>query len=59
MHNYPQIRPAIYVWEYDQGQYVDINANEILCLLYYYLHENTNVIILHLYMNEIIEFLEK
>ena len=29
MHNYPQIRPAIYVWEYDQGQYVDINANEI------------------------------
>ena len=29
MHDYPAIKPAIYVWEYDQGQYVDINADEI------------------------------
>ena len=29
MHEYPLIKPAIYVWEYDQGQFVDINANEI------------------------------
>ena len=29
MAQYPSIKPAIYVWEYDQGQYVDINANEI------------------------------
>lgn len=27
--NYTSIKPAIYVWEYEQGQYVDINANEI------------------------------
>ena len=26
---YPKINPAIYVWEYDQGQYVNINAEEI------------------------------
>lgn len=26
---YPKISPAIYVWEYDQGQYIDINADEI------------------------------
>lgn len=29
MSQYPQIKPALYVWEYEQGQYVDINANEI------------------------------
>ena len=29
MKQYPTIKPAIYVWEYDQGQYVDINANEL------------------------------
>ena len=29
MAQYPLIKPAIYVWEYDQGQYVDINASEI------------------------------
>lgn len=29
MKNYTSIKPAIYVWEYEQGQYVDINANEI------------------------------
>lgn len=29
MHEYPLIKPAIYVWEYEQGQYVDINANEV------------------------------
>ena len=27
--HYPSIKPAIYVWEYDKGQYVDINANKI------------------------------
>ena len=29
MSQYPQIKPALYVWEYEQGQYVDINANEM------------------------------
>ena len=29
MGQYPSIKPALYVWEYDQGTYVDINANEI------------------------------
>ena len=29
MRSYPTIKPAIYVWEYDQGQYVDINADKI------------------------------
>lgn len=29
MRSYPLIKPAVYVWEYDQGQYVNINANEI------------------------------
>ena len=29
MTNYKTIKPAIYVWEYDQGQYVDINADTI------------------------------
>lgn len=27
--NYKQIHPAVYVWEYKGGSYVDINANEI------------------------------
>lgn len=26
---YPYIEPAIYVWEYDQGKYVDINAQKL------------------------------
>ena len=29
MKQYPKITPAVYVWEYEQGQYVDINAEEI------------------------------
>ena len=29
MTQYPTIKPAIYVWEYDQGQYVDINADSL------------------------------
>ncbi len=29
MTHYPSIKPAIYVWEYDRGQYVDINAGKI------------------------------
>ncbi len=29
MGQYQNIKPALYVWEYDQGMYVDINANEI------------------------------
>ena len=29
MKQYPSVTPAIYVWEYEQGQYVDINASEI------------------------------
>ena len=29
MTQYPLVKPAIYVWEYDQGQYLDINAKEI------------------------------
>ena len=29
MLQYPSIKPAIYVWEYDKGQYVDINADKI------------------------------
>lgn len=29
MSQYPSIKPAIYVWEYDKGQYVDINADKI------------------------------
>ena len=29
MNQYPTVKPAIYVWEYDQGQYVDINAQEL------------------------------
>lgn len=26
---YPSIKPSIYVWDYETGNYVDINANEI------------------------------
>lgn len=29
MAQYPSIKPAIYVWEYEQGQYVDINADQL------------------------------
>lgn len=29
MTQYPLVKPAIYAWEYDQGQYIDINANDI------------------------------
>ena len=29
MTQYPSIKPAIYVWEYEQGRYIDINANEL------------------------------
>lgn len=29
MNQYPTVKPAIYVWEYVQGQYVDINAQEL------------------------------
>ena len=29
MRDYPLIKPAIYVWEYEQGQYVDINADKL------------------------------
>ena len=28
MKQYPSIHPAIYVWEYENGQYLEINANE-------------------------------
>lgn len=28
MLQYPSIKPSIYVWEYEKGMYVDINANE-------------------------------
>ena len=28
MKQYPKIHPAIYVWEYENGKYVDINADE-------------------------------
>lgn len=28
MKSYPTIKPAIYVWEYENGQYVDINSNQ-------------------------------
>ena len=29
MAQYPSIKPSIYVWEYEQGQYIDIKSNEI------------------------------
>lgn len=29
MVQYPTIKPAIYAWEYEQGKFVDINANKI------------------------------
>ena len=28
MQQYPSIKPAIYVWEYENGKYVDINADK-------------------------------
>ena len=28
MKQYPSIHPAIYVWEYENGRYIDINGNE-------------------------------
>ncbi len=29
MAQYPTIKPSIYAWEYDQGRYVDINADKL------------------------------
>ncbi|MBR2431219.1 serine hydrolase [bacterium] len=29
MKSYTQIKPAIYAWEYEQGEFLDINSNEI------------------------------
>ena len=29
MSKYPTIKPAIYVWDYDEGKYLNINADEI------------------------------
>jgi len=29
MAQFPTIKPSIYVWEYEQGQYVDINADSL------------------------------
>jgi beta-lactamase class A len=29
MKQYPSIKPSIYVWEYEQGRFVDINSNEL------------------------------
>lgn len=29
MAQYPSIKPSIYAWEYDQGKYVDINADKL------------------------------
>ena len=29
MKSYPAIKPAIYVWEYEQGRYVDINSDKL------------------------------
>ena len=29
MEQYKTIKPSVYVWEYDQGQYVDINSQEL------------------------------
>jgi beta-lactamase class A len=28
MKQYPMIQPAVYVWEYENGQYIDINADK-------------------------------
>ena len=28
MKAYPTVKPAVYVWEYENGQYIDINAEE-------------------------------
>ena len=29
MSQYPTIKPSIYVWEYENGKYIDINADEL------------------------------
>jgi beta-lactamase class A len=29
MKHYPTVKPAIYVWEYDEGKFLNINADEI------------------------------
>ena len=29
MKEYPMVKPAIYVWEYENGKYVDINGDEL------------------------------
>ena len=29
MAQYPSIKPSVYVWEYEQGKYVDINADKV------------------------------
>ena len=29
MASYPSIKPSIYVWEYEQGKYLDINADKV------------------------------
>jgi len=29
MIQYPTIKPSVYVWEFDQGKYVDINSNKL------------------------------
>lgn len=29
MVQYPSIKPSVYVWEYDQGKYLDINADKV------------------------------
>ena len=29
MKQYPMVKPAIYVWEYENGKYVDINGDEL------------------------------
>lgn len=29
MASYPTVKPSIYVWEYEQGRYIDIKSNEL------------------------------
>ena len=29
MAQYPSVKPSVYAWEYDQGKYVDINADKL------------------------------
>ena len=36
MAQYPSIKPSIYVWEYEQGQYIDIKSNELYPAAKYY-----------------------